>query len=214
MKKLVVFAAIVALSLTFTSCTSVAAPQDSQSAPIQEAPVLSSVTQAEVDTSAKSLDYSVDEFSGDESFGYQIPMSVYSNDASGNRATLAGQFQRKKGSEWTFQLAASYVGEEWLFFDSVNLLANSKTFEVTVGRDGKFEKVQGGGLVSEIGAVFLTQDEANEVLSLVKEGEVRFRLKDSRTGADFTGTLGKKMRQQLIHALTVYLGIQQGLYRF
>lgn len=216
MKKFIVATAIVASSLMFSSCTSEATPPVSVSTPSQEAPPSVSVTQAEVDASVKKLQYFVDEFTGDETFTYEIPMSVYSKDASGNRGTLAGQFQRKQGGEWTFQLAASYVGEEWLFFDAVNLLADSKNYDFVVGRAGKFEKVQGGGLVSEIGAVFLAQEEVGEVLALVKGGDVKFRLNGSGSGSgtDFTGTLGKKMRQQLIHALTVYLGIEQGLYNF
>lgn len=216
MKKIIGMSVILAASLILTSCSSTVNQPISQASPTQEAPALPSVTQEEVNASAKSLQYLVDEFTGDETFTYEIPLSVYSKDSNGSKGTLAGQFQRKEGGEWVFQLAASYLGEDWLFFDSVNIRTQSKNYDFSVGRSGKFEKVQGGGLVSEIGAVFLTLDEAKEVLALVKDGDVKFRLNGSGTGAgtEFTGTLGKKMRTQLTNVLTAYLGVEEGLYNF
>jgi hypothetical protein len=174
------------------------------------------LTEAEVAAAAGKLQHKVDEFTGDELVTYEVPISAYTTDPAGNRGTLAGQIQRKEGGDWRFHFAGSYVGEEWLFYESVNIRSKSHNLNCEIERVNKVEKVLGGGLVVEIGSTWLGVEQAIDLLSIVQEGDVKFRFNGSGSGAgtNFTGVLGPKMTKNLSHVLKAFIGTQQGFNVF
>lgn len=191
--------------------------QSLQTTPTPEAPSVRQFTQKVVEAAAKTLNYKKDEFTEDETIDYEIPMSVYTWDDEGKRGTLAAVISRKKGGDWVFQLSAAYVGEDWLFFDSVNIRSKTKNFDFTVSNGNKFQKVLGGGYVAEIGPRFLSLEEATNMLDIMEEGDVKFRLNGSGSGSgsNFTGALGAKMKKQLKNALILFISYQPDFtYRY
>lgn len=176
-------------------------------------PYLYQVTSEQIDKAVKTLTKKVDEFTEDELVTYEIPLSVYSRgEDGGTLGTLAGQYSRKKDADWIFQFAGSYVGEDWIFWDSMELKSPTESMNLSVSRQGKTEKVLGDGRVGEIGALMLTDMEVVQLFDLVKGGEVKFRLSSSTNAGsgNYVGVLGKKMRKQLLNVITVYFGELKG----
>jgi len=176
-------------------------------------PYLYQVTSEDIDKAVKTLVKKVDEFTEDEVVTYEIPLSVYTKgEDSGTLGTLAGQYNRKSGEDWVFQFAGSYVGEDWIFWDTMELKSPTESLNFKVSRQGKTEKVLGDGRVGEIGALMLTDMEVVQLFDLVKGGEVKFRLSSSTNAGsgNYVGVLGTKMRKQLINVITVYFGELKG----
>jgi hypothetical protein len=180
------------------------------------APPLVHVTQEAVDEAAKTLVREVDEFTNDEEVRYHKPLASYSSSETGSNShvgTLMGAFSRVSGGDWKFSFGGVYLGEEWKYWDTIEMMSPTGSLKYKVSRQNKSEEIIGGLSVLEQGALFLADSEVVDLYELAKGGDIKFRLGSPDTFGNypFVGVLKGELRQKLVNVMTVFFGERQGL---
>lgn len=106
-------------------------------------------------------------------------------------------------------LSASYYGDDWIFFESVDVRVKGETVALLpTGSFDKAEEVFDGGKVYESGLTPLDSKRVGVILKVLDDTEAKFRLSGGKGTID--ADFGPTTRSNLQTMLTIYLGLKQG----
>jgi hypothetical protein len=211
---LVVLTAATVVTL-LTSCSSASGSSPTSNAsesPSAEAVV---VYKGEFESAVSLFKIESDEFDGSGSIFPISPASILESGVRHGRnfGSLSISAGKDKGEKnYQFTLGVTYLGSDWLFFDSVDLKSSTGTMNLEINSSAKTEDVLDGGNVSEIGLVTLSDSQIRDLTELTNGTGLKFRINGSgdKAGEDFSGSFTPWMKKVITNGLVIANGLKEG----
>ncbi len=107
-------------------------------------------------------------------------------------------------------LFVNYFASDWIFFDTLEARANGETYELlSTSSLDKYQEVEDGGFVQEIGAEELTTELVAAIAAVTADPEAKLRL--SGSDGSIERPITSRERAALENMTVVYSGFMQGL---
>ena len=172
-------------------------------------PALPEVSKVEFNRSLKNLVKKCDEFDGTCSYSVNPDkLMQYMTKVESDLATVILFINQSETGEATLALSPVFTGEEWLFFDQLDLKCRGKTKTYEFSYADTTTEIRDDGGVIEAGNKILRSEELPYLDTCARDAKAKFRLSGSKS--TFTGALNKKARKLLESSLVVYRGLNQG----
>lgn len=179
-----------------------------------EVEVSEKVSEAEFDTAISQMVLDEDEFNGTFTIGPPDPEKLSDffalKDVSVNLALRLGS-ESIETKPLTY-FSPTYVADDWLFFNVVELKSSTGSFYLPIDRAEKTEKV-GDGSVTEWSMTELSPTQVQDLSNLLEGKEIKFRLtgSGSSAGESVEGFLTDVQIVNLKNGVLISQGLEQGL---
>jgi len=169
------------------------------------------VTNVEFKQAKSKLLYKCDEF--DKTCSFTWPQEVSAQDSKVGTSEGGIQlvvFPSASGAATDLLLSTSYMGDDWIFFDSLQIKANNETTTFDFEPSDLSQDVFDGGTVWEYGSKYVDTDQAILLLKFATSRVPRFRL--IGTQGSFTASQTARASELMRASLEVYFGLREGLH--